>query len=311
MIAPVVALFKRSRAVRDLIESELQGATAAELVSRIGERWSCREILIHLGNCDEAAANWLRHLLRGELPREAAAMLPPDQWNAQEQARYTHLDVAGAVDYFNQAREELTEVAAKVTEADLLHASRILPTLQMTPGHEAVHLHQIREAIALARQEPVAAMLHGMAYAREQLVETVEGLCAEPGALQWRLDGGGWNGRETLLHLAVWDRFASGLFAAAAEDASLPPIPFGKGELDRWNEEQVERLCWLSDAAVLHELGAARGALIEQISRLTPDQLSREGVREWQTYREHDQHHRKALRRLLAGWRKARAADRA
>lgn len=302
----VESIMNRARSVRALIMAEAQQATPEEMTHKPGSRWSVCDILVHLGNCDEESAIWLDYLLKGETPPQQQHMIPPDEWNAQHLAKYAHLDTPGALDYLQETHRCFEAVAARITEEHLKSNPRFIPHLAMTPGHELCHLHQIREALAVASGDARGAALHSLAQARQSVLAYLN-LESRPGsAFEWRPESGGWSIKETLMHLAIWDRFAVSVFEALAEGRELPPMPCPEGKLHQWNQEQVEARSWQSLADVFHELGAAWGALEEQMKRLTPAQLAEDRVQGVATvYREHDIHHAKKIRERLRQWRQA------
>lgn len=301
----VESIMNRARSVRALIMAEAQQSSSEEMNRKPGSRWSVRDILIHLGNCEEESAIWLDHFLKGETPPQQQHMIPPDEWNAQHLAKYAHLDASGALAYIQETRQRLEAVVARITEEHLRSDPRFIPHLQMMPGHELCHLHQIREALAAARGNALEAALHSSAYARESVLAYLT-LESRPGsAFEWRPESGSWSVKEMLIHLAIWDRYAASVFAALAEGREAPPWPCPEGKLHQWNREQVEARSWQSLANVFHELGAAWGALEEQMRRLTPAHLAEDRVQKWLQYRKHDSHHAKKILERLAQWERA------
>ncbi|MGE5675913.1 MAG: DinB family protein [Mycobacterium leprae] len=297
----VEAILVRARSVRRLILAEIEAATAEELTYRPGDRWSARDTLVHLGNCEETGTGMLRHFILGEPhPFMVKEPLPPDEWNRRELARCEHLDVAGGIAYVHSTRQALEAVAAQAAGENL---DQVVRELGMIFTHESGHLHQIREAVARARGDAVLGELHGLAYARHQVLELLNLERWPAAALEWRSAPEKWSVKETLLHLATWDRFATGVYAAVAEDRPLPPMPFADGELDRWNREQVEALSWLSCAQTFHECGAAWGVMTAQLQRIKPAQWESPQAREWHGYRGHDLHHVESMRQTLFAWR--------
>lgn len=295
-IEPVLA---RARAVRRLILAEVEAAMPDELDRRPGDRWSARDTLIHLATCEEMGTRVLRHFILGE-PMPGGDPLPPDEWNAIQLARFPDLDGPGATAYITETRRALEEVVARATES---HADRVVREVGMIAMHETGHLHQIREALARARGDDVAGELHGFAYARHQVLELLNQRDWPLAALEWRPAPGKWSVKETLLHLAVWDRFAAQVFAAVADGQELPAMPFPEGELDNWNQAQVAARSWMSWTEVLHELGAAWGAMASQLGRVSPEQWASGQAAAWHGYRMHDLHHVGTMRATLRAWR--------
>jgi uncharacterized damage-inducible protein DinB len=302
MPAEVNAVLTRSRAIRARVVAELEKATLAEIAWKPGERWSAREILIHLATNDAAGTRILGYLNRGEQPPRETP-LPPDAWNARELAKHADLDASGAIGLLHRTRRDWEAAALQITPESL---SAALPVIVMNPGHELGHLHQIQEVLALARGDQKAAVLSRFAYARQQMlvVLDLENLPAE--ALTWRPSQGGWSGKEILLHMAVWDRLLAGALEAVADGRPLPPEPFPEGQLDAWNDEQVAALAWMTVSEALHEFGAARGEAEAQLRRCTPAQLEQAGG--WVNLYKHDLHHLDQMARRIWDWRKAAAS---
>lgn len=303
MVPAVERIMSRARTIRSLIMQNVHNADADALNHKVDGRWSVRDTLIHLGNCDEAGARVLGNFLRGEDP-PADLNLPTDEWNAKELARFEHLDSAGAVEYFQQARHGLDKVAEQISEDHLLNGRPILQSLSMSVGHENGHRYQIKEALAAVRGDQCGVALNALTYSRQQILPVLELETLAPAALEWRPDPEAWSIKEILIHLAVWDRYKAGVYAAIADGRPAPGRPYPEGELDRWNREQVAALAWLSLAEVIHELGVARGALEEQIKRLTPDQWQHERASHWTMNRRHDLEHLPTIWKRLSGWRK-------
>lgn len=295
----IESVLTRARTVRRLILAEVERATPDELDHRPGGRWSARDTLIHLATCEEMGTRVLRHVILGE-PMPHGELLPPDEWNAMQLARFPHLDGPGAIAYVTETRRALEEVVARAAESD---AERVVREVGMIAVHETGHLHQIREALARARGDAVAGELHGLAYARHQVLELLHLGNWPLAALEWRSEPGRWSVKETLLHLAAWDRFTAGVFAALADGRDLPATPFAEGELDRWNQAQVAARSWMSWTEVLHELGEARGEMVSQLRRVSPAQWASERAAGWKDYRLHDLHHVGTMRSTLRSWR--------
>jgi len=302
----VDAVINRCRAIRNLLLAEVRQATATELNAKPGGRWSAREVLIHIGNWEAEGASWLPYFLKGDRPPEKEAK-PIDELNAAMIAPYAALDLAGVLDYLAGVRAQLEEAAGQITEEHLKNPA-FMGTLLMCADHEIGHLHQLREALAHARGDLVEAAIENLRYHRQRVLTRLNLEFRPVDAITWRPADGKWTIKENLIHLAVWDRFAVGVFAAIAEGLPVPAMPFPEGGLDEWNRAQVDSFAWMSLADVLAELGAAREALELQIRRLTPAQIAVSPAKDWLGYGEHDKEHMYKILDRLNGWRQAAQA---
>jgi uncharacterized damage-inducible protein DinB len=295
---------QRARGIRTLIRAEVQGATPTALMQKAGDRWSARDVLIHLGNWEAEAVTWFGCLLNSEpIPQSSK---PIDEWNAEHMAAYAELDAAGAVAYIEGTRQELEQVVTRITEEHLAGNPSFLGLLLMTPDHEIGHLHQLREALALARGDRQAAARHYLAYSRQRVLTRLNLEYRSPASLEWKPAPAVWSIKEMLIHLAAADRFWAGRFAALADSQPLPAPPWAEVELDDWNQATVAAGSYQTLAEVLHELGGARGALEAQLQRLSAEQVSSSEAQEWlKAIREHDDHHMHKLLDRLHAWRAA------
>jgi hypothetical protein len=299
----VETIMARARHLRSELLAEVAAATPAELSFRPGDRWSVRDILIHLGNWENEGVKYLTHMLRNEpLPTDDVGEI--NEWNRVHLGAFAGMDAAGALEYLARVRADLEAAAAQVTADDLDRDQSFLGVLLMSPDHEAGHLEQVREVLARARGDEVTAAIHYLRYARVRLLARLNLEYRAIPSLFWRPGPEAWSTKDMLAHLAIWDRHWAGFVCALADGRELPPLPYPEGGLDAWNREQVEARRYAELAEVLHELGAARGALEEQIRRLSPHQVSDEQARNWfRAHREHDNHHMHQMMERIRGWR--------
>jgi len=302
----IEAVIARGRAALSLITAAVEAATLSQLSFKPGERWSARDTLLHLATSQQEGNRILSYLVKGETPPRQE-ILPPDQWNRRQMARYADLDAAGALELLKQVRSEHEALAAHITEETL---KATLGCVAMEPTHQHCHLHQIREALARARGQVVEAAVHSLLYARAEVLATLDFERRPTAALEWKPAPDKWSVKEVLLHLASWDRYTGTVFAALAEGRALPPIPFpeAEGELDRWNQAQVSACSWMTLAEAVHESGAAHGVLIEQLRRVTAAQWQSEAGRDWHGYRGRDLYQRDMIWKTLSAWQKANPA---
>jgi hypothetical protein len=306
MPAVVDQIMTRARAIRRQILAEIEAASPAEVMTKPApDRWSARDVAIHLGNWEAEAVAWFHLLLKGK-PLPTTGYEDIDKWNAEHQVPYAHLDMAGALDYLASTRRDLEAVVAQVTEEHLASNPSFQALLLMTPDHEAGHLYQIREAIALARGDHHGAARHGLGYARERVLLQANLEFRNAAAWEWKPGPEKWSVREILVHLAAWDWYWAGHLQALAENRELPPQPWAVSSVDEWNKQMVAAGTYRTLADTLHELGAARGALEVQLARLSPAQIAGPQVQEWlKALREHDDHH---MHTMLDRRRASRAA---
>jgi hypothetical protein len=295
---------ERFDALRQELLAALSGVSPDEWAFRPGERWSLRDILIHLGNWEELAIRSTGQTLRGETP-VLAAIADVDRFNVEEVNRFAHLDRAGVLTYLEGTRRELHSLAAQVPDERFAAAGA---HLRLVTNHMATHLPQIRETLARARGDAVEAAVHYLGYHRQRILNRVAPEATPLESLFWRPAPEQWSVKEILIHLSVWDRFCAAFLAEWQQGRRLPD-PYPPGGLDAWNREQVAARQHLPLADVLHELGAARGALLESVRRLSPDRFHTPTAAEViEEQRQHDRHHMLAITRLLAEWRKAHGA---
>jgi hypothetical protein len=300
----VEAVMNRARAIRQMLLAEVSQATADEMNAKPGERWSAREVLIHIGNWEAEGVRWLPYFLKGEQPPQREEK-PIDELNAQMLAPFADATLPGVLEYLSRTRLQLEELAEQITEEHLASGPRFLGTLLMCVDHEIGHLHQLREALALARGQAVEASIHHLRYHRQRVLTRLNIEFRATEALSWKPADGRWSVKENLIHLAVWDRFAVGVFAAIAEGRPVPAMPFAEGGLDEWNKAQVAAGAFMSLADVLVELGAAREAMEAQIRRLTPEQVAASPAKDWLSFGEHDKAHMYKILDRLTAWREA------
>lgn len=300
----VEAVMRRARAVRHMLLAEVEKATTDEMNFKPGERWSAREVLVHIGNWEAEGVRWLPYFLRGEQPPQREQK-PIDELNAQMLAPFADAPVPGVLEYLARTRLQLEELAQQITEEHLASGPRFLGTLLMCADHDIGHLHQLRESLAHARGQAVEAAIHQLRYHRHRVLVRLNLEFRSTDALTWKPADGKWSVKENLIHLAVWDRFAVEVFAAIAEGRPVPDMPFPEGGLDEWNKAQVAAGAWMSLADVLVELGAAREAMEAQIRRLTPEQVAVSPAKDWLSFGEHDKEHMHMIMDRLTGWREA------
>ncbi len=305
MPADVDRIMQRTRNLRaKLMELVLQ-APPEHLTYAPEGRWSARDTLVHLGNWEEEAVTYLRHLLRGEEPPYFDSG-DINKWNAEALARYAELDAAGAVYYLDRVRYEYEEAVEQITDEHIAGNPTFLPLLLMSPDHESGHIFQVREVLARARGDETEAAIAYLGYARERILTRLNLDFRPVASLDRRPSPEKWSVRENLIHLAIWDRWLAEYMAAVAEERERPDLPVPPEEFTAWNDVQVaaNRDCTLAE--VLHEFGAARGALEAQIRRLKPAHFADRGVKAYlDGWREHDALHMKTIRGLLGGWRDA------
>lgn len=291
----------RARQIRHRIRTEIQQAPPAAAMQRPGERWSARDVLIHLGNWEAEAVTWFHHLLKQEpIPPIA---IPIDQWNAEHMAPYADLDLAGAIAYIEGTRRELEQIATQITAEHLSSNSSFLGLLQMTPEHEIGHLHQIREALALAQGDLHAGARHYLAYTRQRVLTRFNLEFRSTASLEWKPEPEAWSIKEMLIHLAIRDRqWTQDLQAFGTGE----PLPEPATAVDEATKQAVLAESYQTLGEIIHELGAARGALEVELDRLTAAQITAPAVQAWlKAVRKHDDQYMYQMLDRIAAWRKA------
>lgn len=288
MIPQAESLLSRARATRARILSIAAEASPEELSFRPGARWSARDTLIHIANWEEQAVKYFGHLTREEqIPDSGFRHV--DEQNAAMLAPHAGLDIAGVLAYMERVRAELESCYAAVT-AEQFEANPSFPGLMlMSPDHELGHIHQICEAIAWARNDRKAAAFHYLGYARERIVVRLNLEFRPVAANEFPVDGV--SIKDLLAGLALRDRLLTeGLARGEWEQPADRSVKSGGASL----------------AAVLHDLGAARGALEAELGRLPATSFAEEAVWTWLAdVRDHENKLIYQILSRLRAWREA------
>ena len=114
--------------------------------------------------------------------------------------------------------------------------------------------------------------------------------------LEGSLPGGSLNAKETLGHIAFWDRFAVEFFEQKLDTDTPTPQP--PSNFDRLSNEELERIRSESYAEVLNHYEAATAGLIAFL-RLFWGRLSSTQRLDFSVPLKHRRHHRILLERAL------------
>ncbi len=119
---------------------------------------------------------------------------------------------------------------------------------------------------------PDERILPKMQSARDELLAYIEGL--DPVTLTKRPPDGGWSIRENLAHLADAERAHRRFVQAVLEGR---PTRLEGFDLDRWNEEHVERRAGQSPDQILTDLRAERHETLAFIAGIPPQAWDKKG----------------------------------
>jgi uncharacterized damage-inducible protein DinB len=148
---PVPVLFATAERLRNLTSALSIEQTDTRPVS---DKWSIREIIAHLADCELAFSFRLRQTL-APAPDEPHAVIQPFDQEIWAQ-RYSAYDLASALDLFQSARNWNMRLLATVTESDrhraATHPERGTMTfwtiVETMAGHDINHLQQLEHLVS-------------------------------------------------------------------------------------------------------------------------------------------------------------------
>ena len=149
-VAELIALIRTTSTRMELLLAQLSVAEMNQ-PGAVGV-WSVKDVLAHIAFWERYAANIIRDALRGSMP----ALVADDETernNASVVAQYYQRSLAAVIADWQQAREDLLEEIAELSEADLNDPTRFawspgITLLEHIAGnsyeHEQEHIDQIR-----------------------------------------------------------------------------------------------------------------------------------------------------------------------
>jgi uncharacterized damage-inducible protein DinB len=125
----------------------------------------------------------------------------------------------------------------------------------------------------MASEKRVQTLIGKLTSAREEILQTIEGLGEE--ALTWQPGDGRWSIKETLAHLAS----AEGSHRQVAQTIAAGQIVDAPDfDLDTWNAAQVGKRRQRSIDEILEEMAAERQRTLSALQDLGDEALDRQGV---------------------------------
>ncbi len=125
----------------------------------------------------------------------------------------------------------------------------------------------------MASEKRVQALIDKLAAAREEILQTIEGLDEE--ALTWRPGDGRWSISENLAHLASSEGSHRQVGQAIAAGQTVDAPDF---DLDTWNAARVAERRERSVDEILEEMAAERQRTLSALQDLEDEALDREGL---------------------------------
>jgi hypothetical protein len=149
-VADLIALIRETSTRMELLLAQLSVAEMNQ-PGAVGV-WSVKDVLAHIGFWERYGANIIRDAMRGSTP-DLVADDETERNNASVVAQYYQRSLAAVIADWQQAREDLLEEIAELSEADLNDPDRfpwsegrtLLDRIAGNSfGHEQEHIEQIR-----------------------------------------------------------------------------------------------------------------------------------------------------------------------
>jgi uncharacterized damage-inducible protein DinB len=125
----------------------------------------------------------------------------------------------------------------------------------------------------MAGEKRVQTLIDKLAAAREEILQTIEGLDEE--VLTWQPGDGRWSIKETLAHLASAEGSHRQVAQAIAARQTVDVPDF---DLDTWNAAQVAKRRQRSIDEILEEMAAERQRTLSALQHLESKALDHEGL---------------------------------
>lgn len=124
---------------------------------------------------------------------------------------------------------------------------------------------------------------------------------------------GEWSLKDIVGHVATWDGEVTAAFREIRAGERPRLLDFDDAQLNRWNQDHVERKRDLDFWSVLEQLKGSRARLLEEIARVSDEDLAGDGSLETrlvQSVIDHDREHWHQIAAKLAGMAGARSTGR-
>ena len=125
----------------------------------------------------------------------------------------------------------------------------------------------------MASEKRVQTLVDRLAAAREEILQTIEGL--DEGALTWQPGDGRWSIRENLAHLASAEGSHRQVAQAIAAGQTVDAPDF---DLDTWNAARVAERRQQTIDEILEEMAAERQRTLSALQDLENEALDRQGL---------------------------------
>ena len=252
------------RSMRDAI-----GALPAERWDeKLPAGWTLKEMVGHLAYWESTIPAFVESLRTGT-PEEVAALVADDgggdadEQNARAAAEVRALSRDEVLRRWDDAHSEMLEVARSLTDAELADDAFIKKFEGDTYGHYPNHYADL-SAVIKDKDDLIAIVQTSWTAFRLAL-----GAIGIPGLEEKTASG--WTYKDLAAHAAAWeDRTASRLQTFRESGADTHP---GVDSADQFNAEVVERTRGRSGAEVIRELDSAHERIVDQIGKLTPEQI--------------------------------------
>src|SRR4029077_10475224 len=221
--------------------------------------WTLREMVGHLAYW-EARAPACVDSLRAGTPREDSADV--DEQNARAAAETRGLSREETLRRWDDAHAAVLEVARNLTDAELADDAVMKKLEGESYGHYPDHYDDL--AAAIKDKDDLLALVQAP-WINFRLGIGSIGL---PGLEKQTSTG--WTYKDLAAHAAAWEDRTVPRLRALRETADRPP---SLDDADDFNAAVVERTRGQDAREVLSELDAAHARIVEEIGKLTPEQI--------------------------------------
>jgi hypothetical protein len=120
---------------------------------------------------------------------------------------------------------------------------------------------------------------------------------------------GAWSLRDIVGHVASWEAEIVVAFRELKEHKRPALLTFNQAEIDKWNEDHVERKRDLNFWSVYEQLKGGRTRLLDEVAAVSDEDLVGDGTVQWRLVEaalDHDREHWHQIAAALAGMAGAR-----